>query len=291
MDYQKDTKNTDTNSYGQSNVSGNKLLVNKDIYEYSYKKTEKLITALYMVTDCMETDDALKGKVRSLGINLLSYIHKLSFTYSSPVDNRTAISDSLMYIGEILSLIGIANNIGFISDMNYTILSKELISLAGELKSNQSKENHFTFTLNDKMFDIPRPSTDLPENKSFTGIKDNSAITDKRTQYNNMSFTNKNDYKPLSLTKKTENSHSHLVSKKDRTDKILNIIKDLTIKQTSKKSALNNTPAGISIKDISISFPDYSEKTIQRELNTLVAKNQIKKIGAKRWSRYLAITR
>ncbi len=65
-----------------------------------------------------------------------------------------------------------------------------------------------------------------------------------------------------------------LLDKEGRVSKILGIIKD-------KKE--------VSIKDISIAFTDYSEKTIQRELNALVAKGTIKKIGAKRWSRYQAI--
>jgi DeoR/GlpR family transcriptional regulator of sugar metabolism len=42
----------------------------------------------------------------------------------------------------------------------------------------------------------------------------------------------------------------------------------------------------VSIKDISLVLTDCSEKTIQRELNSLVLKGQLKKTGAKRWSRY-----
>ncbi|MFZ4499976.1 MAG: hypothetical protein ACOYMZ_00575 [Minisyncoccia bacterium] len=43
------------------------------------------------------------------------------------------------------------------------------------------------------------------------------------------------------------------------------------------------------IKDIALLFPDTSEKTIQRELGTLVATGRITKRGAKRWSVYMAI--
>ena len=43
------------------------------------------------------------------------------------------------------------------------------------------------------------------------------------------------------------------------------------------------------IKDIALLFPDTSEKTIQRELGTLVASGRITKRGAKRWSVYMAI--
>jgi hypothetical protein len=265
MNYQKDIKNNSLNSYGHNDVSANKLLIDKHIYEYSYKKTEKLITAMYMVTDCMETDDALKGKIRNLGIELLSYMHKLSHVSSSPVDNHTSISTSIMNIDEILSLIEIANTIGFISDMNNSILKKELNMLSGELRQNTTKkDNQFTFTLNEKMFDVERePSLMLS----------NGAIKDKRTEYN-MSFINKNIATHRPLIKGLNNIGQSLDSKKDRMDKIVAVIKD-------RKE--------VSIKDISAIFTDCSEKTIQRELNSLVSKGQIKKIGAKRWSRYQSL--
>ena len=282
MNYQKDIKNTDQNSYGHSNLPSNKLLVNKEIFEYSYKKTEKLVTALYMVTDCMEVDDALKGKVRSLSIELLSYIHKLSHTESSPVDNRVHVATCLMNIDEILSLIGIANTIGFISEMNTSILNKELTLLGGELRGSLKKDDHFTFTLDEKMFDLPAQAglprrVETSSNKSFSLIKDMSAHAGKRTEYN-MSFRKDNS---LSLTKAPSNPNSSLISKKDRIDKILNIIKD--------KKGLPGNETGVSIKDISTAFTDCSEKTIQRELNSLVSKGLIKKTGAKRWSRYQAL--
>ena len=74
MNNQKDTQKTRLNSYGQTNVLDIKNLNNKHIYEFANKKTEKLVTALYMVTDCMDTDDALKSKLRHLGVELLSDI-------------------------------------------------------------------------------------------------------------------------------------------------------------------------------------------------------------------------
>lgn len=42
----------------------------------------------------------------------------------------------------------------------------------------------------------------------------------------------------------------------------------------------------LSIKDITVNLPQYSEKMIQRELLELVALGKIQKIGEKRWSKY-----
>jgi hypothetical protein len=48
---------------------------------------------------------------------------------------------------------------------------------------------------------------------------------------------------------------------------------------------LSGTP--VSIKDIAVNVLGCSEKTIQRELNALVDDNIIKRIGEKRWSKYI----
>ncbi|MEK7585776.1 MAG: hypothetical protein AAB477_00880 [Patescibacteria group bacterium] len=269
MNYQKDTSKKDQDSYGQTNGPQVNSLVNKPLYGYVNKKTEKLVTALYMVTDCMDTDEALKIKIRLLGVELLSDMYKLPNL--SPVDKHNHISLTLSHINEVLSLIEISCTIGFISEMNTQILKSELGLLITKLEDNKSKDNHFAFTLDDKMFDLPAGETDVR-------LQSNSLIKDKRTSYS-MSFNKVNS--SLSLTKGVNVNKYNPINKQERKDKILALIKD--------KKDLPTGEAGLSIKDISTAFTDCSEKTIQRELNLLVSKGQIKKTGAKRWSRYQAL--
>lgn len=271
---QKDIQNTSTNSYGHISNT----LVNNDFYGFSTKKTEKLVTALYMVTDCMDTDDALKSKLRLSGVELLSLIFKLSVI--SPIEKHKEIDISLAKIKEVISFIEIAGTIGFISEMNTSILKREFATLVSELESHKEKDKHFSFILNDKIFDINKEEK-VGENMINHPIKD---IYNKRTSYNNMptrpigvSFINNKS--PLQNFEIKRPSHrSDINDREDRINKILSIIKD--------KSLLKTNEGGVSIKDISLLFPDYSEKTIQRELNTLVLKGKLKKLGSKRWSRY-----
>jgi Fic family protein len=130
------------------------------------------------------------------------------------------------------------------------------------------------------MFEVPELNNlNKNENYSNTGQQ---FIKDKRTSFNTMSFINNKSPLQTSQPKRTNSSASSLADRQDRTNKIISIIKD--------KKALPENQTGVSIKDISLSFTDCSEKTIQRELNSLVAKGQLKKTGAKRWSRYAVIT-
>jgi predicted HTH transcriptional regulator len=59
--------------------------------------------------------------------------------------------------------------------------------------------------------------------------------------------------------------------KDDREKRIINVIRDKGV---------------VSIKDISTVIFDVSEKTIQRTLQALIDKGQIKKEGERRWAKY-----
>jgi predicted HTH transcriptional regulator len=101
-------------------------------------------------------------------------------------------------------------------------------------------------------------------------------IKDKKTSLQTLSYTNNVHNNYIGHLKTNRIISNGQNDKRDRGDKILKTIKDL-ISKSGKKD--------VSIKDISNSF-NCSEKTLQRELNDLVSKGQIKKLGSKRWSRY-----
>lgn len=276
MDNQKDTQKTEINSYGQNANTKAISLNHKPLYEFANKKTEKLVTALYMVTDCMDTDDALKGKLRFLGVELLSDMYKLSTL--SPVDKSNHIVRSLSHIKELISFVGIAATIGFISEMNSSILHREFRNLITELESYQSKETQFNFTLNESMFEVEKTHTSFMPNNH---IKDKSISNGHLIKKTNLTSSYHSLNSQSALSKRPANNSVNIADKQERAQKILSFIKD-------KKNVVG-IAGGMSIKDISVAFIDCSEKTIQRELNVLVAKGLIKKLGAKRWSRYQAL--
>jgi hypothetical protein len=280
MNNQKDTQRTTTKDYGQSDVSDVKSLSNMAVYGLTNKKTEKLVTALYLVSDCMDTDDALKGKIRLLGVELLSDIYQYSTL--SPAERSSFVIIPISRVYELLSFIEIAKTIGFISEMNANILSHEFSKLAVNLREGVTKDRHFSFALDDKMFEVEEDTL-----KDLQNEKENHPISSRTSNYMSVkNFTNNKmsnnvsyGYGSQKFDKKETFKKPLMhpqgpVAREDRINRIMTLIKD-------KKD--------VSIKDVSIFLPDYSEKTIQRELNGLVNKGQIKKTGTKRWSRYQLI--
>ena len=82
------------------------------------KKTEKLVSALYLITSFFADLEPMKWRLRELGNKLLG------------------AKEGKSLVQEILSLLNVAKNSGLVSDMNYNIIYKEfsnLISLGDNL--------------------------------------------------------------------------------------------------------------------------------------------------------------
>jgi hypothetical protein len=272
---------------GQDSVFNHLDIENKEVYSFVIKKTEKIVTALYMVTDCMDTDDAIKMRMRLRGVDLLSSVHQISVL--SPAEKHAHLTATRLQVGELLSLVDVSLSIGFISRMNAEILKREFLLLIDELVAEQAHyrdrlpsssmyENRkiSDFVLSPEMFnsdDSEGAPRSLSESLQLANARDlhKGQIFKKTSSLIGSQNKNVGLGQASSHIVKSETSNENSVSKKDRSETIKNIIKD---------------KGEVSIKDISVAFSDCSEKTIQRELNDLISKGQIKKIGEKRWSRY-----
>ncbi|HEY4478030.1 MAG TPA: hypothetical protein VJB09_02030 [Candidatus Paceibacterota bacterium] len=255
----------------------------------SYNKVNKLITALYIVTDILDSEEPLRSKLRTSGSDILSDIYLLRTTRSNSASYRV--------IGNILktvSFLDIASTVGILSEMNCGILRNEFLILKDSV--NKALENYAVlsgevnlrnFFNNNELeqnktdsrpvernsnFEIKQPIIPAKRNIDGTriGVQKGStllqAISDKMSQKNVG-----NSVKDMHNTKENFN-----VLKNDRRDIILNIIK--------------GKGDGATITDIRTSaygpLKDIGEKTLQRELVAMVGDGVLKKVGSKRWSRY-----
>ncbi|MEZ4114021.1 MAG: hypothetical protein R3B65_00995 [Candidatus Paceibacterota bacterium] len=103
------------------------------------KKTEKISTALYMVTDLIDSSDPIKQRIRQCSIDLISETRAMSHAFSGDVYFMIARSISKSW--EIVSLLEVSSSVGFISDMNARILKSVLIELISSLRDKQKRES------------------------------------------------------------------------------------------------------------------------------------------------------
>jgi len=245
---------------------------NKNFLLVFHTKTNKLITALYMVTDIMRNDEPMRNKLRSLGADILSDIH--NFSYRTDLN---LIEKSVSRINEILSFLEIASTVGMISQMNYVILKKEFINLKDSFIKHNNPISIEEFLNQSSDLDN---SENFPKENNFIGqdikkIQTNS--TRIGVQKGSTLLKALKDIKGPKISKiaKVSNRTNFDNLKKERREAIIKIIK-------SKKEA---TITDIKTSAIGL-LASCGEKTLQRELISMVSDGVLNKIGEKRWSKY-----
>lgn len=234
----------------------------------SYSKIGKLVTALYMVTDVMDKSEPLRTKLRGLGTDIISDINV------SPILASQKIS-------EILSLLDIASTVGMVSVMNSNILKKEFLQMKHSITENNKQSD--PVWLEDFM---GREDENLTKGENI--IKDTNAFNGQSTRIGvqkGSTLMKVLSDRVSALSPKLEkldnnNSINFDVLKKQRREEIIKIIKETgeatitDIRIKSKQSPSTNVLASC------------GEKTLQRELISMIKDNVLRKTGEKRWSKY-----
>ncbi len=213
----------------------------------AYKKTEKLASALYMITNLFSDNEPIKWILRKKSADLLSFI--LTYKDTVELSQNDFVYSIKTKVLELISLLEISLRGGLLSQMNFSVLKHEFSNLVNILSNPETMtKNPFHQNISKAFFgsDDKIHSTTDPENlihrMSFSNIKDKSSVTDKDN-----------------------------LKRSNRQNTILGLLK--------KKKDLN-------IKDIAEVIKDCSEKTIQRELNSFISIGVLRRAGVRRWSRY-----
>jgi len=225
---------------------------------YIIQKTQKIVSALYLITDLIKDSDAIKWEIREEGISLVSSSLMIDTTF--PIDKEHSINLYSLSAQKIITYINIALVSSLVSTMNAGILIRELESVLAFVKK-EDKDNHPSgYILSDSFF---APESVSLNNKGHESVSYDKNVLKESDNFNDRnSIVNKPNIKPSSVPR---------LKQSDRKDIILNILKK---------------DSNLTIKDFSSVIKDCSEKTIQRELTSLVEKGLVLKVGERRWSTY-----
>ena len=244
------------------------------LFPFSYTKTNKLITALYMVTDIVDKEEPLRAKLRTLGIEIISDTYSLSAQAGAPHRASGKIS-------EVVSLLGIARALNIISSMNCDILEKEFYQLDHSIKELAGETK------------VPSAPVDLGEflrdesvaHPTRLGVQRGSTLLSSLAKMSKRVPARADGDRNSVATGPVHDPKNTSLLKGQRRNDILNIIKinggNATIKDIKDKI--------LTMSDKNNPLVAVGEKTLQRELLSMVEDGVLKKEGKKRWSRYLVI--
>ena len=240
-----------------------------------YIKTNKLITALYMVTDMLDENEPLRNKLRTLGVEIISDIHSLPERVHSK-------------IAEVMSFLDVASAINIISLMNCNILKKEFLELRQSINESRDKKMNLSEFFETSSLDKGEneeelnPSLSLghlplsrgrEDSKGHTRIGVQKGSTLLKALSDKTRLMSKNNLAPY----EAESFRSGFdILKKQRRNELISLI---------TKSAGGATITDIKNKAYG-SLVSCGEKTVQRELLSMVKDGVLNKMGEKRWSRY-----
>lgn len=246
-------------------------------------KTKNIVSATILVMSVRDDSNninQIRERAIETSLNLLDFVQ--SIRTLTPVYKNQFISNSQNQIDSLLDYLHIGYSVGAISRMNADILAKELHNLgqmiaeATNAGASQNDQAHIEIpnSFFDEMSDSESVKVlDKPENKNIQ-LKDNNYVKDI--------YKGQTNIKPKELAKPTTSKTKKYVSntekRQNRKDIILNYITEKRLKGDNE---------GVMVKDILTKIKDVSEKTLQRELSVLVAKGVLRKVGEKRWSRYV----
>jgi hypothetical protein len=255
--------------------SNNLGIVIKDIpISISYKKTNKLITALYMVTDIIPEDEPLRNKLRTLGAGIVSDMHQMP-------------ERGLSKISELMSFLGIAKALGIISEMNCNILEKEFSELNQSIKESSGKNENqggkevdlseffrgeiFSsnqLSIKDTISKYPAiPAGKGHPNPTRIGVQKGGTLL-KALSDRTGSMSDRNS--------EMKSAEQFDILKKQRRAEVVSFIK--TNGGSATITDIKTRAGGLLAK--------CGEKTLQRELLSMHKDGVLKKTGEKRWSRY-----
>lgn len=287
----------------------------KDYSVIVAKKSEKLVTALYLVTDLIEDTEPIKHSLRRNAVTLLSSMNSLS--QLEVKDRILHIKFSLRSVTEILSLLHVALTAGLVSQMNGELLSdgfralqlvlekrqpvfsKEMLEVEEEHELENESAHGLAITgtsydaltplsiarLHESKEELRRNQESLRQSHLLSKLENPS-----KGQIKDVSIKDRKEVKKDIEQKEQKPLSTHHLLMEHAARPVSTITTSFQMKKLSRREqilALFVKGVDVSIKDIAARIKGCSEKTIQRELNALLYDNIIERIGEKRWSRYV----
>ncbi len=285
------------------------------------KKSERLVTALYLVTDLMTDNEPIKHGLRKNAVALLSSMNSLS--QLDVKDRVIEFKMSLKAVTEIISLLHVSVTTGIVSEMNGQLLmdgfrslqlvlekkqpifTKEMLNVSDEeiLDNTEGFSTAVTSSsydvltplslarLHDNNHDLRRTQEFLKQAQIISKIEANEKRTINKGQ--NIEQRSEENIKDKDVKKIVQervfpSPHAAIMDHKNKQSNV--IASSFQMRKNSRREQILSLfvkGVDVSIKDIASRIRGCSEKTIQRELNSLLYDNIIERIGEKRWSRYV----
>ncbi len=264
MDIQRDTTGQTPRPLTPTGVSVINLR-NKQLLVEIHKRTERLSAALFLITDILSDMNPIRQRIRVLSVEMMSFMLNSATLISE--DSRLFTDRFERFLLEISSLLEIASLSEQLSEMNFKLISLEIeriIESAQRLRKGSqypSVSSRTSHLLEDVGATVRTPLTASDQFKKLLYRVSSHKGHSIRQNKGRMSYS----------TKTVQGQSNSFVKDTNRKDMIVSTLKN---------------GKHLTVRDFMSVIYGVSEKTIQRELVSLVQDGVLKREGKRRWSRY-----
>lgn len=270
-------------------MSFSKLISISDSALFIARKSEKISSAIYIITSALNDNDAIKWRMRHLTMSLIENAMSLSDT--SEIREQLSQRSFTVNVLEITALLEVSVRSGLISTMNASVVKAELERLLEDSQIGVSRNSFEKILTNRRFFKVSLPA--MKQEKASPEMQSRYPTSSgKRMEMAAPSISNTPFHKGQSV-EETSHTAGPPHSRTRVSDNIsLGPLRDELSKSRlaeNRKSLIISLFQGekaLTIKDISSAIKGYSAKTIQRELLQLISSGVLKRNGSRRWSTY-----
>ncbi len=260
------------------------------------KRFNNVVAALYLVTNHLSDNEPLKTNIRETAHIVLEEILDVSDISGTFLDSR------LGHIRNLLSIAAIAN---LVSHQNVSLLDNEIAEIQNHIEEINNQNSNIAIDIreilsldnDDGLLRVEKP---FPGNTPISPIGDNikgqrsigltgsprisMGQTDLRSSKNQGQPQGQNN--PSQASVQRQNTYNNSADNKATSEGMSSLKKDgFSPRQNQIIKEIRNK-GQVTIRDLVGKVQGCSEKTIQRELLSLVEIGVLKKEGERRWSRY-----
>ena len=289
------------------------------------KKTEKIVTAIYLISQFLSREENLKHDLRKTANDLLKNINSIAYTDLNQDDTKNLFviyKLCLDNVSLIISYLFVARDANLISRMNADIVIEGLRVLENILIKKQFNFSRESILITEEISLLNFNNFESDKNNlntSFDVLTERNVVINEKIEKNkNNSFEKIKEIENLkeenekeifspeikilenrSKSKadfyKGQNIKDNIYKRQSIQNKDENkALKEKSLKTINRKNnrkeqiiSLFTKGVEVSINDIAKKVVGCSTKTLQRELNNLVQEKKIQRIGDKRWSKYI----
>lgn len=301
MENKKDNSPNPSQADNSRNQVVLRLFEKDNFFLFIYKKTERIVSALYLTSSLFSDNEPIKWQVREVGVSVIARVLSLTANPHSKQEIVSGINADLL---RLLSLLDIAFGAGFVSEMNFSILKKELENILETIIFHVSPKEirGSAGVLFDKeFFALPRNIFFSDNGEGGVGHLPVSLDTGVNHQQETALYSWSDVSKLEDIYKRQNKGHE-----KDNQSLTPILVTGAKAHTYNKGQSINGGAAAggreltiikllkdknnLTIRDFFLVIKGCSEKTIQRELLRLVKLGVLKKSGERRWSRYSLAT-